>query len=125
MSAQELSKAVLFAVHAAAAHPVLAALVTVFLLHEGVRILVQLLTHALVILKISLQRGVVLHELLVFRQRRIAAKLLGDFLVFVQELIEAHYLAVVTVAVTTVLAIVVVLGIVVPLFGISVRKLTA
>src|SRR5258708_31581333 len=49
------------------------------------------------ILKIGLQRRVVIYELLVFRQRRIAAKLLGDFPVFVQELIEAGNLAMVAV----------------------------
>src|SRR6266481_1943042 len=48
----------------------------------------------------------VAYELLVFRQRGIAAKLLGDFLVFVKELIEADYLAVV--AVTRIPALVVV-----------------
>jgi hypothetical protein len=120
VSAQELSKAVLFTIHAAAGHAILAALVTVFLLHEGIGILVQLLTHALVVLKIGLQRGVVLHKLLVFRQCRIAAKLLGDFPVFVEELIEAHYLTVVTVAVTTVLAIVVVLPVIVAIIGIAI-----
>src|SRR6266851_744426 len=102
MGAQELSKAVLFAVHAAAVHAVLAAFVSLFLLHECIGVLIQLLTHALMILEIGLQRRMVVYELLVFRQRRIATELLGDFLVFVQELIKAGNLAVI--AVTSILA---------------------
>src|SRR5713226_164404 len=54
------------------------------------------------ILEIGLQRRMVVYELLVFRQRRIATELLGDFLVFVQELIKAGNLAVI--AVTSILA---------------------
>src|SRR5882672_9636415 len=111
MGAQELSKAVLFAVHAAAAHAILAAFVTLFLLHEAIGILIELLSHALMILEIGLQRRMVVYELLVFRQRRIAAELFGDFLVFVKKLIEADHLAMV--GVTRVLAIVVVLTVVV------------
>src|SRR5882762_5219575 len=107
MGAQELSKAVLFAVHAAAGHAVLAAFVSLFLLHECIRVLRQLLTHALMILEIGLQRRMVVYELRVFRQRRIAAKLFGDFPVFVKKLIEAHGLAMV--GATRVLAMVVVL----------------
>src|SRR5216684_7140427 len=102
MAAQELSKAVLFAVDAAAVHAVLAAFVSLFLLHECIRVLIQLLTHTLMILEIGLQRRMVVYELLVFRQRRIATELLGDFLVFVQELIKAGNLAVI--AVTSILA---------------------
>src|SRR5712692_10477597 len=98
MAAQELSKAVLFAVDAAAVHAVLAAFVSLFLLHECIRVLIQLLTHTLMILEIGLQRRMVVYELLVFRQRRIATELLGDFLVFVQELIKAGNLAVIAVA---------------------------
>src|SRR6266403_87764 len=106
MGTQKLSEAVLFTIHAAAARAILAALVTAFLLHESIRILVQFFTHALMILEIGLQRRMVAYELLVFRQRRIAAELLGDFLVFVKELIEADYLAVVTV--TRILACIIV-----------------
>src|SRR6266851_372173 len=73
-----------------------------FLLHECIRVLIQLLTHALMILEIGLQRRMVVYELLVFRQRRIATELLGDFLVFVQELIKAGNLAVI--AVTSIMA---------------------
>jgi len=49
---------------------------------------------------------VAFYELLVFRQRRIAAELLGDFLVLVKELIEADYLSVV--AVTRILACIII-----------------
>src|SRR5258708_8351025 len=92
MGAQELSKAVLFAVHA-----VLAAVVTAFLLHESIGVLIQLLADALMILEISLQRWMVAYELLVFRQRRIATELFGNFAVFVKKLIEAGNLAMIAV----------------------------
>ena len=106
MGAQKLSEAGVFAVHIAAARAILAAFVTALLLHESVRILVQFLAHSLMILQIGLQRRVAFYELLVFRQRRIAAELLGDFLVPVKELIEAGYLSVV--AVTRILACIII-----------------
>jgi len=106
MGAQKLSEAGVFTVHITAARAILAAFVTALLLHESVRILVQFLAHSLMILQIGLQRRVAFYELLVFRQRRIAAELLGDFLVLVKELIEADYLSVV--AVTRILACIII-----------------
>ena len=106
MGAQKLSEAGVFAVHVTAACAILAAFVTALLLHESVRILVQFLAHSLMILQIGLQRRVAFYELPVFRQRRIAAELLGDLLVLVKELIEADYLSVV--AVTRILACIII-----------------
>src|SRR6266404_471843 len=113
MGAQKLSEAGVFTVHITAARAILAAFVTALLLHESVRILVQFLAHSLMILQIGLQRRVAFYELLVFRQRRIAAELLGDFLVLVKELIEADYLSVV--AVTRILACIIILAVAVVL----------
>src|SRR5260370_16709659 len=102
MGTQKLSEVGVFAVHIAAAHAIFAALVGLFLLHEPIGVLIQLFAHALVILEIGLQRRMGAYDLLVFGERGIAAKLLSDFLVFVQELIETDDLAVV--GVTCILA---------------------
>jgi len=67
---------------------VLAAVVTSFLLHEGVRIFLRLFPNTRVFLQISLQRWMVLHEFVVIHQRRILANLLGDFAVLIEELIK-------------------------------------
>src|SRR6267154_3683998 len=42
------------------------------------------------VLKIGLQCGMVAYELLVFHKRRVAAKLLGDFPVTIEKLIESR-----------------------------------
>ena len=67
---------------------VLAAVEAVLLPHESVRIFLDFLANCRMVLQISLQRSMVLHKFLVIYKRRIFAKLLGNFAVAVQELIE-------------------------------------
>src|SRR6266851_5736992 len=105
MGAQELSKAVLFAVHAAAVHAVLAAFVSLFLLHECIRILIQSLLDVRMLLQISLQRWMGLQELLIFYQRWIATKLFGGFAVTVKEAIELCQLSTATIVSTVCVSI--------------------
>jgi hypothetical protein len=60
----------------------------VFLPHKGIRILVQSLLDVRMLLQVSLQRWMVLQELLIFHERWIAPKLFGGFAVTVKEAIE-------------------------------------
>ena len=69
---------------------VLTAIVTGFLTHEGVRITLDLLLHSRMILQISLQSRMLIHIIIVIDERRIFAKLVGQFGMAVQELIEVR-----------------------------------
>src|ERR1700722_1383151 len=90
-----------------AIHAIFAAIVTGFLLHERVRIGLDLLAKFGMIPQIRLQRGMVAHEFLVIDQRRILAKLLGGFAMAIQELIEARELLAVDIAAAIVLTAIV------------------
>src|ERR1700733_6330746 len=63
---------------------------TRFLTHEGVRIVLDLLTHGRMILQISLQGRMLLHIVIVVDERRIFAQLIGEFGMAVQELVEVR-----------------------------------
>src|SRR5258708_5482603 len=67
---------------------VLAAIVTLFLTHEGVWILRQIFAHSRMFLKKGLQCGVTLDELLILYERWVAAKLLGHLAMAVEKLIK-------------------------------------
>src|SRR5579863_2803278 len=74
---------------------VLTAIVTVFCVHEGIRVLFYLVANTRMVVQIGLQLRMAPHKLLVVYQGRILAKLLGGFVVGIEELIEAgHFLTV-------------------------------
>src|SRR5258708_19729360 len=93
MGTQELSEAGVFAVHIAAAHGIFAALVGLLLVHKTIGVLIQLFAHALVILQIGLQRRMVLQELLIFYQGRIATNLFCGFLFLLQQPVQLYPLS--------------------------------
>ncbi len=74
-------------------------IVTIFVPHEGVRILLQLLANFGMVLQIGLQGRVVLQELLIVGERRIFAELFGSFPVRIEELIKTGKLATLAVAI--------------------------
>src|ERR1700733_6391448 len=63
---------------------------TGLLTHECVRIVLDLLAHGRMILQISLQGRMLLHIVIVIDERRIFAKLIGEFGMAVQELVEVR-----------------------------------
>src|SRR5580692_1562161 len=69
---------------------VLAAIVAIFLPHEGVRILPDLVTNLRMVLQIGLERRMPLHKVVVVYERRILANISGEFGMAVQKLIEAR-----------------------------------
>jgi hypothetical protein len=73
---------------------VLMTIVTGFLMHESVRILLQLLANVRMLLHERLQRGMIFQELIVVYERRILPDLFGNLAVAVEELIkEREFLA--------------------------------
>src|ERR1700733_745062 len=90
-----------------AIHAVLAVVITSitsFLLHERIRVCLDLRAQFRMVLQISLQRGMVAHEFFVIYQRGILAKLLGCLAVAVQKLIEVRQFLAVDIAIAIVLA---------------------
>jgi len=69
---------------------VLTPIVARFLTHEGVRISLDLLAHRRMILQISLQGGMAVHEIIVIYQRGIFANIACDFGMAVQEAIKVR-----------------------------------
>src|SRR5215468_12290883 len=66
--------------------------IAVFRAHEGIRIFPQFFTDRGVLLHIGLQCRVVLQKLLVVDERWVLMNFLGDFVVAVEELVEARQL---------------------------------
>src|SRR5580693_3376669 len=78
---------------------VLTTIVTIFCVHEGIRVLFYLVANARMVLQIGLQLRMAPHELLVVYQGRILAKLLGGFAVGIEKLIEARHFPTVNAAI--------------------------
>src|SRR5271170_2400387 len=78
---------------------VLTTIVTIFVMQEGIRVLLWLCAKFRMLPQIRLQRRMVAHEFWVINQRRILAKLLGSFAVSVQELIEVRQFLTIDVAI--------------------------
>src|SRR5437764_12850290 len=68
--------------------PVFAPVKTLFLAHENIGVTLQVFVQPRMLLQKRLQRGVILQELLIPDQGRIAAKLLGAFVMTVKEPVE-------------------------------------
>src|SRR6516225_1030143 len=81
----------------------LVTVIAVFRAHECIRIFLEFFTDRGVLLHIGLQCRVVLQKLLVVDERWILTNLLGNFVVAVEELVEARQLTAGNVAVTLVL----------------------
>jgi hypothetical protein len=67
---------------------VLVTIVTGFLMHESVRIFLQLLANVRMLLHERLQRGMIFHEFVVVDERRILPNLFGNLAVAVEELVK-------------------------------------
>src|SRR4030088_1462695 len=72
---------------------VLMPLITLFLVHEAVRVTADLFADFRMTLHILPEVAVILHKFLVIHERGIFANLLGQLRVFVQEVIEIRQLA--------------------------------
>src|SRR5216684_7955809 len=103
MAAEEFTEASPVPVRHVAIAVVLNPVETLLLAHETVRVLADFLASSRMLLQVLLQRGVVTDKILVFRQRGIPAKLLGDFGMSVHEAIKARQLPTSRVVVATVL----------------------
>lgn len=69
---------------------VFSAIITIFLPHEIIWIFFYFFAYARMVLQKGLQFRMPLYVILIVHERRIAAKLLGNFLVAVQKLIKAR-----------------------------------
>jgi hypothetical protein len=67
---------------------ILPVVITGFLVHESVRIFLQLLANVRMLLHESLQRGMIFHEFVVVDERRILPNLFGNLAVAVEELVK-------------------------------------
>src|SRR5258706_160890 len=103
MRAKKASETGALAVHVTT-HAIFATIEASLLVHERLRVFVDFLADVLVSAQVLLKRGMVIQELLVVYQTRILAKLFGDFVVLVQELVEAGKLPASGVVVTNGLA---------------------
>src|ERR1700722_13139212 len=88
MAAKERSEAGCMFARDIAVACVLIAVGTIVLPHEGVGVFVHPVAHFRVLLHVGLQCGVLVHKFPVVYERRILAKLFGNFAVAVGELIE-------------------------------------
>src|ERR1700693_391735 len=80
------------AVHVVAT-AVLLTVITVFLPHESIRIFLNLLANLRMVLQVGIKRRMVLRKFSVIHERRVFAKLFGNFAVTIKELIEARQFA--------------------------------
>src|SRR5579872_2004027 len=112
--------------------PVAKIIEAIFLSHEGLRILPDLVPNSGIIAIESLQRGMVICEFVVLRQRRIPTNLFGDLRVTAQEVVESRHVLVavavkpivriVCIATSSVVIIAVLIKpIVVPVVGIAIE----
>src|ERR1700733_200694 len=93
MAVEKLSKTgclfVRVAVHVVAT-AVLLAVIAVFVPHERIRMVFKLLADLRMVLQVGVERRMIFCKFSVVYERRIFAKLLGDFAVTIKELIEAR-----------------------------------
>src|ERR1700722_363258 len=95
MAVEKLSETgclfVRIAVRAVAAAAILLTVIAVFVPHESIRMVLKLLADLRMILQVGVKRRMIFRKFTVVYERRGFAKLLGNFAVTVEELIEARH----------------------------------
>jgi hypothetical protein len=80
------------------------AVVGIFLVHEGARILPYLVANAGVVPEVSFESRMVPHKISIVQQGRVFANLFGDFAMFIQESVEIRHVSLVAIPVAVTIA---------------------
>ena len=113
VAAEEASEVRHVIVHGIAIAGVFRPVEAIFFVHKSIRILLQLIAYTRIVLVEILQGRVVLDELAIVGELRIAAKLLADFTVTIEESVEVREVSpvTITIAITHTAVAVAILGI--------------
>src|ERR1700722_8334585 len=95
MAVEKLSETgclfVRIAVRTVAAAAILLTVIAVFVPHERIRMVLKLLANYRMVLQVGVKRRMIFRKFTVVYERRVFTKLLGNFAVTVEELIEARH----------------------------------